>query len=215
MIGQLAANYPSTLYNQIPRGIFNYGGGGVNAWRSICGGPNAGSALLAAVGAPTSVKDAYMAWYEGFAFPSNAAYTAYAAGGWTLTGKQIPKNNAPQAVPKSLLCHSSHGRWTEAAGGSEGAWVQTQFAGSLGDAGSDRCGKLVFDCVTKLAELINAWKATPADWPSTTIPGTLDPSVATCLTGGCHGGAGAYDPEIIDCAPEVAGKMKCDESCHQ
>ncbi len=215
MIGQIAANYPDTLFNQIPRGIFNFGGGGVNAWRNICGGPNGGSALLAALGAPTSVKDTYMAWYESNSFPSNAAYDLYAAGGWTLTGAAVPKNKAPRAVPKSLLCHASHGRWIEAAGGTDGAWVQTQFAGNLGAAGSDRCAKLVYDCVFKLCELINAWKADPAAWPNTFNAGLLDPSTVTCLTSGCHGGAGAYDPEIIDCAPEVAGKMKCDESCHQ
>ena len=64
MIGQLALNFPTTVYNDVPKGSFNYGGGGVNAWRSICGGPNGGSALLAQMGAPTNVKDEYMAWYE-------------------------------------------------------------------------------------------------------------------------------------------------------
>lgn len=43
----------------------------------------------------------------------------------------------------------------------------------------------------------------------------LDLSVGTCLTSGCHSGAGGHDQEILDCAPHVTGKMKCDESCHQ
>lgn len=143
MIGQLAANYPATLFNQIPRGMFNYGGGGVNAWRNICGGPNGGSALLALINAPTAVKDEYNAWYERTLFPSNAAFDVWNAGGWTVN--TAPKTGAPQAVPKSLLCHASHGRWLAAAGGEEGAWVQTQFAGNVGNAGADRCSKLVYD----------------------------------------------------------------------
>lgn len=208
MIGQLAAQFPDSLYNQIPRGLFNYGGGGVNAWRNICGVANGGAAMLKIVTNDGNTIDQYLTWFERTPFPSNAAYEAYDAGGWTLTGKQVPKDNAPSSVGKGLLCHSTHGRWLEAAGGADGAWVATQFAGNVGDAGSDRCAKLVYDCVYKVCELINAWAVGPV------AAAKLDPSVGMCLTSGCHGGAGAYDQEIIDCAPHVSGKMKCDESCH-
>lgn len=207
MIGQIAANFPSSLYNQIPKGMFNYGAGGVNAWRNICGGPNGGSALLTLLGAPTSVKDEFNAWYERTYFPSNAAYDDWAAGGWTVN--TAPKNNAPKAIPQSLLCHASHGRWLDAAGGEEGAWVATftgaDTAAKITAAGADRCSKLVYDCVYKLCQLINDWKA------GTTPTGALDASVAQCFQ--CHG---SFDPlDTENCAPEVAGKMKCTDTCHQ
>lgn len=209
MLGQLADSFTGSLYNQIPRGLFNFGGGGVNAWRSICGVANGGAAMLKIVTNSGAVIDEYLAWFERTAFPTNAAFEDYDAGGWTLTGAAVPKDNAPASVGKGLLCHATHGRWLEAAGGHDGAWVTTQFAGNAGAAGSDRCAKLVYDCVYKMAELINAWAAGTIPTP------VLDPSVDTCLTSGCHGGAGAYDQAIIGCAPHVAGKMKCDESCHQ
>lgn len=210
MIGQLAENYPDSAYNQIPKGLFNFGGGGVNAWRNICGVPNGGAAMLKIVTGDSNVIDQYMRWYEKTAFPTNAAYEDYADGGWTLPAAAVPKNNAPKAVPNTLLCHASHGRWLQAAGGPKGAWVTKQFGGNVSLAGSDRCAKLVYDCVYKMVELINEFMS-----GATIAPPALDPSVNTCLTSGCHGGAGGYDQEILDCAPHVQGKMKCDESCHQ
>jgi hypothetical protein len=228
VIGQLALNFPTTVYNDIPKGSFNYGGGGVNAWRSICGSPNGGSALLKQMGAPTAVMDEYMAWYEKTLLPSNAAYEDFAGGTWTPQGgvgalswvatsantsTQItqPIANAPMSVAQGLLCHSSHGRWLAAAGGAAGAWVANvgtiqgvTNAAALSAAGSDRCSKLVYDCVFKLATLINAWKA------GTLPAGTLDPSATAtgCMNTSCHGATyGDY--------PIVAGKMKCTDSCHK
>jgi hypothetical protein len=200
VIGQLAANFPASVYNQIPKGTFNYGAGGVNAWRSICGGPNGGSALLAQLGAPTAVKDEFNAWYERNMFPSNAAYDDYASGTWTLT-VTAPLSGAPQAKPGGLLCHQSHGKWLKAAGGEDGAWVK-KFASTTA-AGGDRCSKLVYDCVYKLCTLINDWKA------GTLPTGALDPSATTagCMVAGCH--------VAPDAAVEVAGKMKCTDSCHK
>ena len=217
MIGQLAANFPGSLWDLVPKGSFNYGGGGVNAWRSICGGPNGGSALLAQLGAPTSVKDEYNAWYERNAFPSNAAYEDYASGTWTPGGlatagwgtasNQLipPRDNAPTSKPKSLLCHASHARWITAAGGENGAWITSAPAANGGPAaaGADRCSKLVYDCVYKLCTLINDWKA------GTLPSGALDPSAQAtgCMNPSCHAGTAA--------AVEVAGKTKCTESCHK
>lgn len=207
IIGALADKFPSSAYAQIPKGLFNYGGGGVNAWRSICGCPNGGAAMLKQVGAPGKVIDEYLAWYERTPFPTNNTYLSAQKGDWTPV--VMPKDNAPMAVPNGILCHASVGRWVEASGGSTGAWAKKHFGGDIVKSSSDRCGKLCFDTVYKLAELINDWMA-GAPLPS----GASDPSVATCLTGGCHGGV--YDNVIDDaCAPEVLGKMKCDESCHQ
>jgi hypothetical protein len=210
VLGALAERFPDSMYSKIPKGLFNFGGGGVNAWRSICGSPNGGAAMLKIVTGNGNVIDEYLTWYERTAFPSNDTYTSFAKGDWTIPDPaKYPKNKAPMAVPKGILCHASLGRWTEAAGGLNGAWVKTQFAGNLDLAASDRCGKLVFDCVYKLTQLVNDWAADVIPTP------TLDPAVGTCLTSGCHGGAGGYDPLVIECAPSVKGKMKCDEACHQ
>ncbi|MCE5204137.1 MAG: hypothetical protein ABFC80_08900 [Coriobacteriales bacterium] len=227
MISQLAANYPGSVWDQLPKGIFNYGGGGVNAWRSICGGPNAGSALLAQLGAPQNVKDEFNAWYEKTALPSEAAYLDYKSGTWTPQGSSgpltwvdsgtaagtilAPLANTPKAKPGSLLCHASHGKWLTAAGGSTGYWVHkvAEVQGltptaAIGAAGSDRCAKLVYDCVYKVVELINAWKA------GTTIPGTLDPETVGCMSASCHGSAAG-----IEGTPWLAGgKSKC-SPCHK
>lgn len=199
MVGQFAARYPDT-WGLIPKGLFLYGSGGVAAWSSICGGPNGGAALLTQMGAPTSFKNEYLAWYEKNLFPTNAAYLDYRSGTWVPggttggvwggAGLPIPLNNAPKARPNSLLCHSSHTLWTDVAE----SWIAVYGAA----AGSDRCSKLVYDCVYKLATLINTWKA------GGTVAGTLDPSVAACKTSGCHGTPGY---------PEARGNGKC-TPCH-
>jgi len=213
VIGQLAADFTGSYYDQIPRGLFNIGGAGLNGWRTTCGVAYAGALVLKLVTNTSNVVDEYLAWFERTPFPSNAAHDDYvaAAGTWTLnvSARPAPADNAPKSVGKGLLCHATHGRWLEAAGGVDGAWVTEVFAGNAGMAGMDRCSKLVYDATYKMAELIN-------DWAAGTVPTpVLDPSVDTCLTSGCHGGAGAYDQAIIGCAPEINGKMKCDEACHQ
>ncbi|MCE5190819.1 MAG: hypothetical protein LLG08_03540 [Actinomycetia bacterium] len=227
MIGQLAANYPGSVWDQIPKGTFNFGGGGVNAWRSICGGPNGGSALLAQLGAPANVKDEYNAWYEKTAIPSEAAYLDYKSGTWAPQGASgaltwvdsggagatilAPLPKTPKAVPASLLCHASHGKWLTAAGGATGYWVKkvgtvqgVTGAAAVAAAGSDRCAKLVYDCVFKLASLINDWKA------GVTIPGTLDPQTVGCMSTSCHGSTTG-----IEGTPFLSGgKSKC-SPCHE
>ncbi|MHB1018421.1 MAG: hypothetical protein ACYC2X_11130 [Coriobacteriia bacterium] len=197
----------------MPKGAFNFGGAGINSWRSTCGVPIGVGALLRQVGAPQNVMDEQFAWYEKTPLPTEACRESYEKGDWEAPGWTfvVPKANIPQAVPKTLLCHASLGRWVEAAGGPSGAWVKTFGTGtdSIVKAASDRCGKLVYDNVYKLATLIN-------DWMAKSLPvgtGALDPAVTTCLTAGCHGGN--YDVMVENCAPHVNGKTKCDESCHQ
>jgi hypothetical protein len=218
VIGQLAANFPGSTWDQIPKGCFNYGGGGVNSWGSICGGANAGSALLAQLGAPTVVKDEFLAWYERNAFPNNDAYLDYASGTWTPGGSAtggwgiasnqlaIPGNGAPRSKAHSILCHASWTEWFKAAGGETGNWVATTYAGNSSNAASDRCAKLVYDCVFMLANLINDWKATPSVLPT----GALDSSAQAtgCMNPSCH----VQSPAA---AFESRGKTACVDSCHK
>jgi hypothetical protein len=228
VIGQLAANNAGQLIDKIPRGLYNYGGGGINGWGATCGGPNGAVALLKQLGAPTAVMDEFNAWYERFAFPSNDAYNDYAyaianptdpnrwiPGGdsptnaptddpkWGNGAHQlvVPLNNAPRSVAKCLECHASRTEWYKAAGGNTGYWLT--HGGSL----SDRCGKLTYDCVFKVATLINQWKAG-------TLPvgtGTIDPSAQAtgCMSANCHAETGT------SAVFKSAGKMKCTDSCHK
>jgi hypothetical protein len=213
VIGQLAENYPNSLYNQILKGLFNFGGAGINGWRSTCGVPLGASAVLRQIGAPQNVQDEACAWYEKTSLPTSGCRDSYNKGDWTTPGWTfvVPRDKTPQAVPKTLLCHASLGRWTEAAGGPDGPWVKSFGTGTDGiaKAASDRCGKLCYDMAFKIATMINDWKA--GTLPAGT--GTLDPAVTTCITSGCHGGN--YDVMVENFAPHVNGKMKCDESCHQ
>jgi len=207
IVGALGALYPTT-WGLFPKGVFNYGGGGINSWRSICGCTNAGSAVLKLALNNGPAIDEYLAWYEKTALPTSATYDDYLSGTWTPGGSAtgwgtgakplpIPASESPASKAGSVLCHASLTNWRIAGG----AWEQTH-AGSQ----SDRCGKLCYDCVYKLATIVNAYMA------GTNFVGALDASVATCGEGtgsACHGTtSGVYGN------PLAQGKMKC-TSCHE
>ena len=206
MIGQLAVKYPGTVWDAIPAGSFNYGGGGIYSGGAVCGGYNGAMAVLRQMGAPANVAQHYHRWFENTYLPTNSAYVDYASGAWTpaagwvaypaTTAMTIPLNNAPKVKPFTTTCHGSHARWKNAAS----AWLLAK--GSA--ANQDRCGKLTYDCVEKLATLINSWKA------GDIIDGTLDVTTGTtaagCKQGSCHGTTGY--PET-----GVGGFMKC-TPCH-
>ena len=203
MVSQLSARFPDT-WGTLPKALWAFGSGGINSSGIVCGNVNGCIAVLTQLSAPTNVKDHFLRWFEKTALPTNAAYEDYRSGTWVPggttggvwggSGMPIPLNNAPRVKPESLSCHAAHTRWKVAAS----SWLVLQ--GSA--ANSDRCSKTTYDSVYKLATLINEWKAGAA------IDGSLDPSVATCKTSGCHSGA--------ECYPEtgVGGKMKC-EPCHR
>lgn len=203
IIGELGNRYPAT-WGTFPKGVFNFGGGGINSWRSICGCTNAGSAVLKLVLNNGAAIDEYLAWYEKTALPSGAAYTDYDTGTWTPGGQStgwgtgakplpIPFTDSPKSKAGSVLCHASLTNWRVAGG--------TWEAGHTG-AQSDRCGKLCYDCVYKLATMVNAYMA------GTNFAGALDPEVASCGEGtgsACHGAGGN---------PLAQAKMKC-TPCHE
>ncbi len=217
ILGAVAAIYPST-FGQVPMGLFNYGGGGVNSWGSICGAPNGGSALLKLLTGNSNAMDDYLQWYQATALPTYAAYLDYKSGTWTPGGSAtggwgtasnqlaIPIANTPKSKANSILCHASLQNW-RAAGGNYEASVYP-------NGQSDRCGKLVYDCVYKLATMVNAWMATGAAAftgvldPSAAMPGSSNYSASSsCMTSGCHG------TNATTGHPYVNAKMKCTE-CH-
>lgn len=210
MIGQLAVKYPGSGFDLIPKGLFNFGGGGVNGSGAICGNFNGGAAVLKILGAPSNVMNNFQRWFENTYLPTNAAYVDYASGTWTPggstggvwggTGMPIPLNNAPRVKPLTLTCHGAHTRWKMAAN----AWIASKGSG----ANSDRCSKTSYDAAYKLATLINDWKA------GVPISGALDPSVGAtgCKTPGCHAPT-ASDPISGYPRTGASGQMKC-EPCH-
>ena len=211
VVGQLAANYPDS-WGKIPKGLFNYGGGGVNAWASICGCTNAGSAVLAQIGAPKNVKDNFMRWYEKTQLPTNAARIDYDSGTWTPGGKSagvwggatgcpIPWNGLPKSKSESVLCHVSVTKWRSAAD----RYMLAQ--NPVIDLQSNRCGALVYDACFYLATLINNWKS------GATIDGAISPAASGsgCKASSCHGQVIA---DWAECDGVTAqGIMNC-KPCH-
>jgi len=218
IVSVFAARFPDT-WGLIPKGMFNYGGGGVNAYGSICGCPNGASALLAQIsgtqsaGNGANTKTNFMRWYETTALPTNAAYLDFASGTWTpggsatdgwgptftATATQLatPYDNIPKSAAGEVLCHVSLTKWRAAA---------DQWTGIIGkDAQSDRCGKLCYDAVFYLANLINSWKA------GNTIDGSVSAAASAtgCKNPSCHGSS-----PIAECdAVTAQGSMNC-TPCH-
>lgn len=204
IIGELGNRYPST-WGTFPKGVFNYGGGGINSWRSICGCTNAGPAVLKLVLNNGPAIDEFLAWYEKTALPTSATYDDYASSTWTPGGQAtgwgtgakplaIPASQSPASKAESVLCHASLTNWRVAGGN----WEATHSG-----AQSDRCGKLVYDCVFKLATMINDYMA------GANFAGALDPSVASCGEGtgaACHGTTSGK--------PLAQAKMNC-SPCHE
>lgn len=205
IIGELGNRYPTT-WGTFPKGVFNYGGGGVNTWRSICGCTNGGAAVLKLALNDGKAIDEYLAWYEKTALPSSAMYLDYSSGTWTPGGQAtgwgtgtkplpIPASASPASKAESVLCHASLTNWRIAGG----TWEATHTG-----AQSDRCGKLCYDCVYKMATMINDWML----MPSGSFAGALDPEYASCGEGTgslCHGSGGH---------PYAQAKMKC-SPCHE
>lgn len=208
VVAQLAANYPDT-WGLVPKGLFNYGGGGVSGYGSICGCPNAGSAILGQIGAPSNVKMRLMRWYEVTVLPTNAARLDYASGTWTpggtsggvwggSSGCPIPANNLPKSKAESVLCHVSLTKWRAAAD-------EFTLAANF-DHQQNRCAALCYGVAYFMAQLLNDWKA------GVTIDGAVSPAASAtgCKNPSCHGSS-PTDP-LCD-AVTAQGSMNC-KPCH-
>lgn len=203
--------FPAT-WGLIPKGLMNFGSGGVNSYGSVCGVPLGAQALLRQMGAGpgSAVTNNLFVWYEKTYLPTNACYIDYRSGTWAPTttkfvgkawggtGCPIPTNNVPKSKSQSVLCHVSLTKWRAAA--------DSYMAATGVDGTSDRCGKLCYDMGFYVANLLNQWKANPAS-----VVGALsaDASSAGCKQSTCHGG-----PVVSETCPTSAmGNMKC-TPCH-
>lgn len=196
VIGALGALYPAT-WGTFPKGVFNFGGGGINGWRAQCGSTNAGAAVLKLTINNGTAMDEFLRWYEKTSLPTAACRASYDLGTWTTAGLPVPFVTTPANAAGSTLCHASLTAWRVAGGNFEALNTGAQ---------SDRCGKIVFDSVFKLATMVNSFMA------GGTFVGTLDPEVATCGEGtgsACHGKTGSVYGN-----PYAQAKMKC-SPCHE
>lgn len=189
----LSAVYPDT-WGTLPAKMFQYGGGGVGGWGTICGTLNAAAAVLGMSvsngGHRGTLTDGIFQFYAHTPLPTNDAWKSYQkalvlTSDWTApTGANIPIENAPTSISDSPLCHSSLVQWTMATDAVNGGPLQ-----------KDRCAKACFDVCYKLTELLNVYFQNTAVAPDSV---SLDPAVAAC--GVCH-------------STYTGAKMGC-TSCH-
>lgn len=196
MIGQLAVRYPDT-WGMVPKSIGNKGSSGLYSTGAMCGNPLGGFLLFNMMGAPDSLANNFLRWFENTYLPTNDAYVDYRSGDWVCPGgfgSAAPFNNAPKVKPLTTTCHGAHTRWKVASQ----SWMAAKGATA---ANHDRCRKSTYAAVYKIATLINDWKA------GAVIDQTLDPSVGStgCKTPGCH--------DVYPSGGGAGGKMKC-EPCH-
>ena len=170
LIEALAAdstNPDQALWASLPKKIFAFGGGGVNAWGTICGTCNGSAAIIKMMkkssgAVPGAVIDAALEYYGTTALPTSGAEISARKGDWThpATSKPILPN-VPTSVANSQLCHASLTQWMVTSGKQDGSLDQ-----------KDRCAKACYDMAFKTVTMLNAWvtdNVTPATAYASTI----------------------------------------------
>ncbi len=179
-------------YNQVPLNIFNYGGGGVTGWGTVCGALNgAGGAITLAAG--KAQNDALMTellgWYTLQAFPSDESNDCAAAGGYA-GDRAVSQEVLAQSVSESPLCHVSVTTWCRTAG-----------KASKSPERAERCARVTGDVAAKAVELLNAVH------DDTFVPKFELPAEVTSCTS-CHKVGTVYAA-----GHNTIGKMSCLQ-CH-
>ena len=165
IVEALAADQAST-WGTLPYGVFQYGGGGIGGWGTICGTVNGSIAAAKMLGAPQSIVDSIMNYYSTTALPTNAAELAVKSGPWTPV--KVPLVNVPTSIANSPLCHSSISQWCLMTGKADGSADQ-----------KDRCAKACFDMTAYTVGLLNKWKG-----GDTIVAPAMPASVTGCKS--CH-----------------------------
>jgi hypothetical protein len=105
---------------------------------SVCGGLQGSLLMMALVGAPDGVRQAFDGWFRRFAFPSPQWDDLYAL------------KNTVRTVSASPVCQESRNVW-EAVFLREAYPVTRVYDNT-------RCAKLSRDCARRAVEMINEWK---------------------------------------------------------
>jgi hypothetical protein len=186
IVEALSTDYPDT-WGTLPKKMFAFGGGGVNAWGTLCGTCNGSAAIIKMTGADGSLVDDAFVYYAETPLPTNGIDKAVRAGWAPTAGAAAPLPNVPTSTAHSQLCHASLTQWMVTSGATDGSVQQ-----------KDRCAKACYDMAFHTTTLLNAYFDSGAK-PVV----ALDGSVAACETSGCHHTSGLASKT----------KMACD-SCH-
>jgi hypothetical protein len=182
----------------IPKNLFNYGGGGVNGWGTLCGTCNGSAAIIKMMKKSTgpvdsTLVDGALEYYAGTPLPTNGTEISARRGGWTPSRTVLP--NVPTSTAHSQLCHASLSEWMMTSGAQDGSVEQ-----------KDRCAKACFDMAFHTVELLNAWLA------DGTKPATAwAANIAACAP--CHLPSKNPDNTTKPAVAPMKSKMTCD-SCH-
>jgi Putative redox-active protein (C_GCAxxG_C_C) len=175
-------------WNELPRGLYSYGGGGVVSWGTICGALNGSIAVMDILGVHGQLGDALIDYFCNAELPTTL-----------LVGTDVlptPLATTTTSISHSPLCHNSVSIWAAAAGKPISS-VDPQ----INDLKRNRCAKLVGDIVYRAVELMNDWILDGVlPYPKGWAPPA---SYATCYN--CH--------SQKDMTPSQQGKMEC-QACH-
>ena len=180
-------------YRTMPLDVFDYGGGGVAGWGTLCGALNGASGAITLVTGPKNagaLVNELMGWYTGAAFPSDESNNTAESNGYVST-KDVSSVKLPQSVSLSPLCHVSVSRWCSSS----------RFASGSPERG-ERCARLAGDVAAKAVSLLN-------DFHSRSFMPTFsfDDETKSCLA--CH----APGPDFTS-GNFTLGKMICIQ-CHE
>ncbi len=151
LLRELWTNGSNEQWRNINATLFNYGGGGINSWGTLCGALN-GSLYIMSIaqgGYSAAAGNELMTWYCRMPFPSatlidgteNKVLTS------PLEKRQVT------SVSGSPLCHASVSTWIKAVN-------DKQFASGGATVGGtekgDRCARLTGDTAAKAAMILNS-----------------------------------------------------------
>jgi len=188
------------VWKKAGTGLYNYGGGGIGGWGSLCGTPNGACAVFGLMKIYSQCASELMGWYQLASIPSEIWTTPYTTPEQYGSIPTIPHNHYVPTVAHSQLCHTSISKFCDVNGialGSNPAGLPWEDPSK-----TDRCGKLCGDTAYKAAELINEMIEYGEIAPQYELPA----AVAACLH--CHNDS-TSDVNRND----ISGKLDC-TICH-